>query len=98
MSMAARTDHDSSVQRCGDVVRVALDLSRQREQVGVDTGEPLRRQQPRDDSGAAGAETTAQRDRGVDAELEVVRRQQALEGPHDQVLAVASQVQIGHQA
>jgi hypothetical protein len=86
--------HEAAAQRGRDVVGVALQLGRARQQVGVELEQVIRRHQPRDDRRRARPETAGERDLRGDAEGEAVRGVQVLEGAHAQVLASARQRQL----
>ncbi len=91
-------DHETAEQRRSDVVRMAFDLGREREQIPRPVrGEVLRREQPRDDAGGARTHAAAQRDRRGDSELEAVGGQQPLKGTNYQVAAIAPDVHVGEQ-
>ena len=80
-------DHEAAVQRRRDVVGMALQLAREREQVGVELEHVIGRHQARDDRRRARAEAARERDLRADPEGEAVGRVQPLEGAHAEVLA-----------
>ena len=78
-----------------DVVGVALDLDRQRHEVGVELEEVVGGDEAGDDRRRARAQPAVERDVRADAEGEAVGAVQALERAHEQVRAVARHVEVG---
>jgi len=93
---AGAADHEAALERGSDVVRVPLELDRQREDVGVELEQVVGREQPGDDRRGARAQAPDQRDPRGDPELSVVGPMQTLDGPPEQVSAVPWDVEAGH--
>jgi hypothetical protein len=88
-------DHKAAVQRCRDVVGVALELACVREHVGVDLEHVVGRHQPGDNRRRARAEPAREWDLRADLERELVGRMQPLERTDAEVLAAERDRQVG---